>query len=92
MARYSCCGIALETEEAHREHRQRIHGETEAQTVDVPYGAAAPADHAQTPVGVGIIYGNRCKVCRTPIRGLAALPNRLRGIGPFAKNPQLCNT
>lgn len=37
------------------------------------------------------IYGTRCKVCRTPIRGLAALPYRLRGIGPFAKNPQLCN-
>lgn len=32
-----------------------------------------------------------CKVCRTPIRGLRALPNRLRGIGPFSKNPQLCN-
>ncbi len=38
-----------------------------------------------------VIYGTRCKVCRTPIRGLAALPNRLRGIGPFSKNPQLCN-
>lgn len=38
-----------------------------------------------------IIYGTRCKVCRTPIRGLAAIPYRLRGIRPFSKNPQLCD-
>jgi hypothetical protein len=37
------------------------------------------------------VYLSRCKVCRTPIRGLAALPYRLRGIHPFNKNPQLCN-
>ncbi len=38
-----------------------------------------------------IIYGTRCKVCRTPIRGLASIPGRVRGIRPFAKNPQLCD-
>lgn len=38
-----------------------------------------------------IIYGTRCKVCRTPIRGPAAIPYRLRGIRPFSKNPQLCD-
>ncbi|MBI4289707.1 MAG: adenylate/guanylate cyclase domain-containing protein [Chloroflexi bacterium] len=39
----------------------------------------------------GIHYPHRCKVCRTPIRGIRAWPYRLRGIVPFAKNPQLCN-
>lgn len=38
-----------------------------------------------------IVYTRYCKVCRTPIRGLRALPFRLRGIMPFAKNPSLCN-
>lgn len=38
-----------------------------------------------------LVYALRCKVCRTPIRGWQALPNRVRGITPFAKNPQLCN-
>lgn len=38
-----------------------------------------------------IIYLHHCKVCRTPIRGIRAWSNHLRGIRPFTKNPQLCN-
>ncbi|MBI4332225.1 MAG: hypothetical protein HY673_13195 [Chloroflexi bacterium] len=38
-----------------------------------------------------VIYSNRCKVCRTPIRGVSAWPNKLRGTAPFSKNPNLCN-
>lgn len=38
-----------------------------------------------------VFYSSHCKVCRTPIRGLRALPYRLRGIMPNSKNPQLCN-
>jgi uncharacterized RmlC-like cupin family protein len=33
----------------------------------------------------------RCKTCRVPIRGPGAVVSRLRGIGPYRKNPQLCN-
>lgn len=38
-----------------------------------------------------IHYLASCKVCRTPIRGFRSWPNRLKGIQPFYKNPQLCN-
>lgn len=34
---------------------------------------------------------DRCKTCRTPIRGPLAVMSRMRGIGPYTKNPQLCN-
>jgi adenylate cyclase len=33
---------------------------------------------------------NRCKVCRTPIRGVLGLFSRLKGITVYRKNPQLC--
>lgn len=42
-------------------------------------------------MSLDVVYSRRCKVCRTPIRGLGALPHRLRGVAPFKKNPQLCN-
>lgn len=32
----------------------------------------------------------RCKVCRTPIRGLLGFFSRLKGVGVYRKNPQLC--
>lgn len=33
----------------------------------------------------------QCKLCRAHIRGLRSIPNRLRGIYPFRKNPSMCN-
>jgi len=33
----------------------------------------------------------QCKLCRAHIRGLRSIPNRLRGVYPFRKNPSICN-
>jgi len=47
-------------------------------------------DSRTTPFERPILM-NRCKTCRTPIRGPLALVWRLRGVHPYEKNPQLCN-
>ena len=41
-------------------------------------------------MAAAVYHSTRCKVCRTPIRGIGSVPFRLRGIGPYPKNPQLC--
>lgn len=42
-------------------------------------------------MAAAVYHSTRCKVCRTPIRGIGSVPFRLRGIGPYPKNPQLCD-
>ncbi|MGH9036385.1 MAG: cupin domain-containing protein, partial [Acidimicrobiia bacterium] len=50
---------------------------------DAPEKAAAPLEHP--------LLANRCKTCHVRIRGPLAVVSRLRGIGPYKKNPQLCS-
>jgi adenylate cyclase len=52
-------------------------------TTAAPEAAQAPLDHP--------LLANRCKTCHVPIRGALSVVSRLRGIGPYRKNPQLCN-
>ncbi|MBI2858908.1 MAG: hypothetical protein HYX90_07500 [Chloroflexi bacterium] len=86
--RHTCCGIQFFTDEGYAEHQLTVHGAGRAATSV----AATPVGMMSTaPSGEGVHYLSRCKVCRTPIRGIRSLPYRLRGIVPFTKNPQLCN-
>lgn len=90
--KHTCCGINFYTEQWYAEHRETLHGEKVFgkaprvyQPSEINYKEVRPASASD------IIYSTRCKVCRTPIRGISSLPYRLRGIVPFTKNPQLCN-
>jgi adenylate cyclase len=56
---------------------------------DADRGALADGPTA-TPLAQPLLL-DRCKTCRVPIRGPRAAVSRLRGIRPYAKNPQLCN-
>lgn len=57
---------------------------------DVERQAARTADVRPAPLAVPLLL-DRCKTCRVPIRGPLAQLYRLRGVHPYAKNPQLCN-
>lgn len=88
----TCCGIDFYTDEAYSEHRLAIHGEGEPEgSPTIESSSAGGQQVGAGPLTTEPVYLPLCKVCRTPIRGLRALPYRLRGITPFSKNPQLCN-
>ncbi len=56
-----------------------------------PAGERQPATGSRTPQLERPMLLDRCKTCRTPIRGKLSLLWRVRGVRPYDKNPQLCN-
>jgi adenylate cyclase len=48
-----------------------------------------PPDDRKAPLAKPLLL-DRCKTCRTPIRGPLAIVSRMRGIQSYGKNPQLC--